>query len=85
MHYGFLDLIFYQTTSISPPWVPGVSKNREEPTELDFRVFGCNHEVLEKLEAKNLLKVAKFVQKCLNFRRFWLLAPLKLHGCTQTP
>ena len=52
-HYGFLDLIFYQTTSISPPWVPGVSKNREEPTELDFRVFGCNHEVLQKLEAKN--------------------------------
>ena len=51
-HYGFLDLIFYQTTSISPPWVPGVSKHWEEPTELDFRVFGCNHEVLEKLEAK---------------------------------
>ena len=42
-------------------------KNREEPTELDFRVFGCNLEVLEKLEAKNLLKVAKFVQKCPNF------------------
>ena len=67
---------------MAPPWVPRVSKNWEGHTDIDFRGFGCDHEVLKELEAKNLSKVAKFGQKSLNFRGFWLLVPLNLHGCT---
>ena len=38
------------------------AKNWERPIELDFRGFECDHEVLEELEGKNLVKVAKFGQ-----------------------
>ena len=52
-------IIFFQSTSSSPLGVPRASKNLKGPTELDFKGFGCNHEVLKELEANNLSKVAK--------------------------
>ena len=53
---GFLDLIFYQTTSIAPPGLLGVAKNWYGPIEFNFRESGCNHEVLKELEAKTSQK-----------------------------
>ena len=58
MAFGTRFFIFYQNTSMAPTWVPRVSKNREGHTDIDFRGFGCDHEVLKELEAKNLSMVA---------------------------
>ena len=73
------------STSISPPGVPRVSKNWERSSAIDFKAFGCNHEVSGELEAKNFKNLGIFEQIWLLLRGFWLLASLKLHGCTQTP
>ena len=58
------------STSIAPPGVPGVAKNREGPSDIDFKGFGCNHEVSEELEAKNVYNLGIFEQIWLLLRGF---------------
>ena len=59
------------------------SADRDLHVEFDFLGVGCNHSVLEQLEAKNLQKLAVFDNTWLFLRGFWLLAALKEHGRTQ--
>ena len=55
-------------------------QNNEKTTGFKFLCSRCDHEVLKELEAKNSSKMGIFDQIWLFLRRFWLLAPLKLHG-----
>ena len=82
IHCGSSDSIFSKHQLSSPPEQPRVAKEREEPTEFEFLGFRCDHDVLRAVEAKNRSKTAKFCQKCPFLSDFWLLALLKLHGCT---
>ena len=54
---------------------------RDFHVEFDFLGMGCNHAVLEQLEAKNLQTLAVFDNTWLFLRGFWLLAALEEHGC----
>ena len=58
------------------------SADRDFHVEFDFLGVGCNHFVLEQLEAKNLQKLAVFDNTWLFLRGFWLLAALEQHGRT---
>ena len=78
---GTTNLIFH-FTSTNPPKTPGGSTVRDFYVEFDFLGLGCDHAVLEQLEAKNLSKRATCLQKQPIFGGFWLLATLEQHGRT---
>ena len=40
----------------TPPGAPGVSMNQEFFIEFEFIEFGCDHQLLNELEAKNHAK-----------------------------
>ena len=54
LHYGLLDSYLFQTTSISYSGFSWVSGSQGEPSELNSKGSGCDHEVLGVLELKNL-------------------------------
>ena len=59
----------------------GGSTGLEEPVEFEFLGLRCNHQALEQLETKNLLKIGTFSDIWLFSRGFWLRAFLKPYGC----
>ena len=62
-HYGLLESHFFQAASISRSGFPWVSGSPGGPTELDFKGSGCDPEVLEVLEPKNLQTRSNLTKK----------------------
>ena len=81
-HCGLRSSFIVHFTSTTPPKTPGGSTVRNFYAKFDFQGLGCDHAVLEQLEAKNLLKRATCCQKQPFFRGFLLLVALNLHGRT---
>ena len=84
-HYGQLSSFIVHFTSTPPTGAQGGSTVRNFHVELDFFGLGCNHALLEQLEAKNLSKKATCCQKRPFFGGFLLLVALNLHGRTPNP
>ena len=82
LHRGLRSSFIVHFTSITSQKTPGRSTVRDFYVEFDFLGLGCDHAVLEQLEAKNLSKRATCCQKQPIFGGFWLLAALEQHGCT---
>ena len=47
----------------TPPGAPGASMNQEFFIEFEFIEFGCDHQLLNELEAKNHKKVEENPQR----------------------
>ena len=69
---------FFHSTISAPPGYPLGSTDWSKPTDFEFLGFGCDHEVLERPEAKNLSKRAQYHQKRQFQRGTWLLRPRNL-------
>ena len=80
--------IEYISAMKTPPGSPRVSKFQEFFIELEYVEFGCDHQLLNELEAKNHKKVEENPQRVLKnivfLHNFWLLAHLKVDGRSQT-
>ena len=70
-HCGLRSSFIVHFTSTTPPMAPGGSTVRNFYVKFNLLGLGCNHAVLEQLEAKNLSKRAMCCQKS------WTLDP---HG-----
>ena len=82
LHRGLRSSFIVHFTSTTPPRTPGGSTEWNFHVEFDFLGLQCNHAGLKQLEAKNLSKRAKLLQKRPYSGDFLLLTSLNHHGRT---